>query len=405
MYRTLYLLVGAPGSGKSTWIKNNNLQDFTISSDQIRLLRNPPRNTPKGPQIVQDNEENWKLILSILELRMQSGAITFLDATNCSHNDKYHELARKYNYRIDYIDFSKVDLETCKRNNLTRLPYRIVPENTIQNFHFKAKKLINSVCKDRIIDPQISDCELERKVFFSETYRPEIETALIIGDVHANAEPLEKALEEHRNVDTFIFLGDLVDRGNKPLETLELINDLPGNKVFLIEGNHDNNLRLYYENKIYCQNYEITSEEFNEFTLPLLEDKRFSISDLTFLFTMSLGMILEIGKYKYHLTHGGADLSLPMYSSKDYISGTGGYKQSRAIAQDFENHTGENEYLVHGHRNIFNDSVQVNNRVYNLEGKVEFGGELRCLKVYKTKPPEIFTYESSYTCPRRKAYL
>jgi hypothetical protein len=75
------------------------------------------------------------------------------------------------------------------------------------------------------------------------------------------------------------------------------------------------------------------------------------------------------------------------------------------MAENFLKETSKNEYLVHGHRNIFNDPVQVNNRVYNLEGKVEFGGELRCLKVFKTKPPEIYTYKSNYTCPRRKLYL
>ena len=36
--RTIYILRGAPGSGKSTWIKENNLEQYTLSADNIRLM-------------------------------------------------------------------------------------------------------------------------------------------------------------------------------------------------------------------------------------------------------------------------------------------------------------------------------------------------------------------------------
>lgn len=36
--RTLFLLRGAPGSGKSTWVNRNNLEPYTLCADQIRTL-------------------------------------------------------------------------------------------------------------------------------------------------------------------------------------------------------------------------------------------------------------------------------------------------------------------------------------------------------------------------------
>lgn len=34
--RTLFLLRGAPGSGKSTWVDTNDLETYTLCADQIR---------------------------------------------------------------------------------------------------------------------------------------------------------------------------------------------------------------------------------------------------------------------------------------------------------------------------------------------------------------------------------
>jgi len=41
--RKLVILRGAMGSGKSTFIKEHNLENFTLSSDQIRLMFNSPQ--------------------------------------------------------------------------------------------------------------------------------------------------------------------------------------------------------------------------------------------------------------------------------------------------------------------------------------------------------------------------
>lgn len=38
--RKLFILRGAMGSGKSTFIKDNKLEDYTLNADKIRLMYN-----------------------------------------------------------------------------------------------------------------------------------------------------------------------------------------------------------------------------------------------------------------------------------------------------------------------------------------------------------------------------
>ncbi|MBO5371537.1 MAG: hypothetical protein J6A75_02340 [Lachnospiraceae bacterium] len=52
-------------------------------------------------------------------------------------------------------------------------------------------------------------------------------------------------------------------------------------------------------------------------------------------------------------------------------------------AEKFLKTTEKNCYQIHGHRNTKKLPVRVNDRVFNLEGKVEFGGALRCVQVDK----------------------
>ena len=63
------------------------------------------------------------------------------------------------------------------------------------------------------------------------------------------------------------------------------------------------------------------------------------------------------------------------------IKGVGSYNDFERIAETFFDTTPENCYQIHGHRNTKQVPVQVNDRVFNLEGQVEYGGCLRCVQV------------------------
>lgn len=78
----------------------------------------------------------------------------------------------------------------------------------------------------------------------------------IIGDLHGCFDEFEKLLKKisfDSNKDQIIFTGDLIGRGPKPLETLNLILQLKqknNNCVYSVLGNHDLNfLAVYYKLK------------------------------------------------------------------------------------------------------------------------------------------------------------
>lgn len=141
--RTLLLLRGAPGAGKSTWIEENNLQNYTLEADKFRqLTSNPVLGLNGDLHITQDNDRlAWDLLFQALESRMYRGDFTIVDATHSNEAmfNKYRGLVEKYRYKIYYKTFD-VDLEELERRNLTRPEHKRVPLNDVR----RVKALIDN---------------------------------------------------------------------------------------------------------------------------------------------------------------------------------------------------------------------------------------------------------------------
>ena len=94
--RTLLLFRGAPGVGKSTYIEKNGLKPYTLCADDIRLLCQSPVLSVNGnTEITQNNNGTaWKILFTLLAVRMQRGEFTVIDATNSntSEMNKYKKL-------------------------------------------------------------------------------------------------------------------------------------------------------------------------------------------------------------------------------------------------------------------------------------------------------------------------
>lgn len=62
--RTLIILRGAPGCGKTTWIKENGLKPYALSADDLRLLCQSPVLQVDGTTgISQSNDKYvWKTL-------------------------------------------------------------------------------------------------------------------------------------------------------------------------------------------------------------------------------------------------------------------------------------------------------------------------------------------------------
>ena len=113
--RTLLVMRGAPGAGKTTWIANHGLADYTISPDDIRVLCSSTTMQPTGEFKISQEPANeqfiWReIIFKVLEYRMSRGELTVIDATASKTKDikEYKDLADKYRYRVFVVDFTLI---------------------------------------------------------------------------------------------------------------------------------------------------------------------------------------------------------------------------------------------------------------------------------------------------------
>lgn len=375
--RTLLLLRGTQASGKSTWVTENNLEPYTLSADKIRLnIANPVLNEDGSIEISQKyNKLTWELLYQYLEMRMQNGDFTIIDAT---HSDiklmnKYRDLANIYKYTIYYLEFD-TPLEECLKRNRERIGYKYVPEKVIEKTWetIKNKEKLSSVFKkinsiDEIINFYTADINEYKKV-------------IIIGDIHSCAEPLKEVLKDFSEENLYAFVGDYFDRGIQAVETFKIMLDLLEKpNVVLIEGNHENN-----SVKKFINDEEKYTKSFDETTLqPLLKEFELEYikAGLKKIYKrLRQCFTFEFRGKKFLCTHGGLPLvlKLALVSAREMIKGVGRYETEigEIYSENYKKGLCQDFIQVHGHRGI-NDGEYS----YCLEGRVEFGGELKVLTI------------------------
>ena len=383
--RTLLLTRGAPGAGKSTWIKQHDLEQYALSPDDLRVLCSSTQLHPDGSFKIAQEKTNenqvWKILFELLEYRMSKGEFTVIDATCSKTKDmqQYKDLANKYRYRLFIVDFTGVPLETCLKQNLMRPEYKQVPQKGIENIYarFATQKVPSGIT---VIQPDEFDTLLE-KPFDVSNYKK----LVFIGDIHGCYDTLMQYPDFKNGLDpetNYIFLGDYIDRGNQNVEVLRFldsIKDLPN--VCLLEGNHERWINDY-GNGIAAK-----SKEFEEKTKPQLIAGGFT--------EKAARMFYRKVRQFSHLTYNGLEIlachgGIPHLNKNalflptdSFIHGVGTYNDYKAIAETWMGQAKENQYLIHGHRNTEADEMHIADRVYNLEGKVEFGGQLRIVELTK----------------------
>jgi predicted kinase len=130
------VLVGLPGSGKSTYVKNLGA---TLASDEIRLL------------LIDDaanqeiNRRVFTVLRDLLKHRLQlRRPVTYIDTTSLTPYERkpYIALAGLYDCDIEAVYFD-VPVEECRRRNRDRP--RMVPDTAITEM------------ADRLIPPTIEE--------------------------------------------------------------------------------------------------------------------------------------------------------------------------------------------------------------------------------------------------------
>ncbi|CUS96114.1 Predicted kinase [Candidatus Kryptobacter tengchongensis] len=144
--RTLVVLCGVAGSGKSTFAKKFFKRTQIVSSDHCRaLISDNPAN-----QAV--SKHAFDLFYFIIEKRLLIGRLTVADATSLSKETRRQliEIGRKYGFKIAIIIFD-IPLEICIERDKKRP--RKVGEQVIRNQYInflEAKKSIPTEGFDEI---------------------------------------------------------------------------------------------------------------------------------------------------------------------------------------------------------------------------------------------------------------
>lgn len=363
-----------------------NLENYTLCADNIRLLCESPILVPneKHRVISQKNDGYvWQLLFELLERRMQNGEFVVVDATHSRSSDfsRYNKLCERYRYRKYYVDFSDVPLEECKRRNSLREDYKRVPNNVIEKMYSRLETQSKTsgwveIHKDSFWD------EIGVKLFDLNNY----ERINIFGDIHGCFSPLKQYFEQYpfKKEEMYIFSGDYLDRGIQNKETLEFLMKLAENKnVLLLEGNHERWLNYYSLDEI----ENVKSKTFLNKTMPEIID--LETKDIR-NFYRKIGQMayFTFDNQKYLVTHGGLSYfpdNLQLVATEQLIKGVGDYNDQidEIYALNYDD-----VIQVHGHRNTY-EVDDCDKKSYNLEGKIEFGGYLKALRLSKQAPPEL----------------
>lgn len=387
--RKLVLLRGAQGSGKSTFIKKQNLEGYAISPDSIRLLMGGVVMGPEGRIVINpaNDKRVWEEIERLLDEKMARGEFVVFDATFQRTRDfsMQLKLARKHLYRVYCVDFTSIPVETALERNRKREDYKQVPDEVIIRAYERFKE--SKIPKEITVFPytEFEDSSLIEKIDIEPFDLNQYKKIHHIGDLQGCYDPIAKYFADNggfKDDEYYIFVGDFLDRGIQNGEVIRWIVDevLPRRNVALIWGNHETHIHRY------ATGQPPVSKEFEYNTYPQIEKAGFTKKEAGALcYKLRDCFVYYYGELKCLVSHAGIasiPKNLVLLPSHQFWKGTGTYEHP--VDQIFSDNMKDSHWIqVHGHRNSKNLMMKAAAKSYNLEAEVEFGGNQRILTIAK----------------------
>jgi len=246
-------LIGASGSGKSTFAKRFFKPTEVLSSDYFRAL-------------ISDDENNqyvtaqaFETLYYVANKRLELGLMTVIDATNVQKEARASvvSLAKEQNCHAAAIVLD-IPEKICKERNKSR-PDRDFGDHVVTRQCEQLRRSIRHLEKEgfRYVfvlksEEETSDIEIVRVPLWNNK-KGEAGPFDIIGDIHGCYDELCALLDklgystDMANCTAMppagrkaVFLGDLCDRGPKNIEVLRLVmNMVHKGNAYCVAGNHD----------------------------------------------------------------------------------------------------------------------------------------------------------------------
>ncbi|MEV0183523.1 polynucleotide kinase-phosphatase [Streptomyces sp. NPDC050625] len=385
---SLVVLVGASGSGKSTFAHRHFKPTEIISSDFCRGLVSDDENDQSATR------DAFDVLHYIAGKRLAAGRRTVVDATSVQQDSRRQliELARKYDV-LPIAIVLDVPEEVCAERNAARTDRADMPRRVIQRHIRELRRSIRHLEREGFRKVHILRGveEADGATVVTERRFNDLTHLTgpfdIIGDIHGCASELESLLVKlgysegvHPEGRTAVFVGDLVDRGpDTPGVLRRVMSMVASGNALCVPGNHENKYGRYLKGRKVQHTHGLaeTIEQMEG------ESEEFKAQVREFLDGLVSHYVLDGGRLvvchaglpeRYHGRTSGRVRSHALYGDTTGETDEFGLPVRYPWAEDYRGRAA----VVYGHTPV-PEATWLNNTICLDTGAV-FGGKLTALR-------------------------
>lgn len=385
---SLVVLVGASGSGKSTFARRNFKPTEVISSDFCRGLVSDDENDQSATR------DAFDVLHYIAGKRLAAGRRTVVDATSVQSDARKQlvELARRYDVLPIAIVLDMPE-EVCAERNAARTDRADMPRRVIQRHIRELRRSLRHLEREgfRKVHVLRGPEEAEHATVVTEKRFNDLTHLTgpfdIVGDIHGCAFELESLLARLGYVDgvhpegrTAVFVGDLVDRGpDTPGVLRRVMSMVKSGDALCVPGNHENKYGRHLKGRKVQHTHGLTE------TIAQMEgeSEEFKAEVRAFLDGLVSHYVLDGGRLvvchaglpeKYHGRTSGRVRSHALYGETTGETDEFGLPVRYPWAEDYRGRAA----VVYGHTPV-PEATWLNNTICLDTGAV-FGGKLTALR-------------------------
>ncbi|MFJ3511301.1 polynucleotide kinase-phosphatase [Streptomyces luteogriseus] len=385
---SLVVLVGATGSGKSTFARRHFKPTEVISSDFCRGLVSDDENDQSATQ------DAFDVLHYIAGKRLAAGRRTVVDATSVQPDARRQliDLAKQYDV-LPIAIVLDVPEEVCAERNAARTDRADMPRRVIQRHTRELRRSLRHLAREGFRKVHILRGveEVEHATVVTEKRFNDLTHLTgpfdIIGDIHGCAAELEALLGKLGYVDgvhpegrTAVFVGDLVDRGpDSPGVLRRVMAMVKSGNALCVPGNHENKYGRYLRGRKVQQTHGLaeTIEQMAGESEEFLAEVREFLDGLVSHYVLDGGRLVVCHAglpEKYHGRTSGRVRSHALYGDTTGETDEFGLPVRYPWAEDYRGRAA----VVYGHTPV-PEATWLNNTICLDTGAV-FGGKLTALR-------------------------
>lgn len=397
---SLVVLVGASGSGKSSFAHNHFLPTEILSSDTFRGLVSDDENS------MDATSDAFEMLHTLLRLRLARGRLCVVDATNVQPGPRKAliQIARAYHV-VPVAIVLNTPVEVCIARNKDRADRNFGPhvcrahvsdlKRSLRSLQVEGFRYVHVLSSP----DEVENAEIVREPLWTNR-KNEHGPFDIVGDLHGCFDELHdllgqlgyqvERLEEPEDDRWFkvcnpvghklVLLGDLVDRGPKSTDVLKLAMQMVrDDQAIVVPGNHDEKLlrKLTGRSVQVAHGMEETLEQLAKETPEFSEQVREFLDSLVSHFVLDGGKLVVAHAGMREEYQGRASMTVRDFA---LFGETTGEKDEFGLPVRYNWAT---EYrgkakVIYGHTPVFEPEWL--NGTLNVDTGCVFGGKLTALQ-------------------------